>query len=207
MQPGSELLGLDGSTPLPGEVVNEALTASRHDQELPIAVPAPVVRHSRLVEGAVERDAMTFLLGVDQGSVDIEDHVLEITHRLPHRVACRRADVTCRQAVTGAGPSPSRWAGSRECTYLLRTSATSTTPLARLGRCREARPRCRGSNYAGRMNTVDLTDEELEIARHGMTAYLRSFGHDEADTIVLIKAVLARLAAARPGPGSSAAPG
>jgi hypothetical protein len=47
------------------------------------------------------------------------------------------------------------------------------------------------------MNTVHLTDEELEVARHGMTAYLRSFGHDEADTIVHIRAVLARLAAAQ----------
>jgi hypothetical protein len=45
------------------------------------------------------------------------------------------------------------------------------------------------------MNTIHLTDEELEIAHHGMTAYLRSFGHDEADTFVLIRAVLARPAA------------
>ena len=57
------------------------------------------------------------------------------------------------------------------------------------------------------MNTVHLTDEELEIARHGMTAYLHSFGHDEADTVLLIRAVLARLAAAQPEPGSPAAAG
>ena len=57
------------------------------------------------------------------------------------------------------------------------------------------------------MNTVHLTDEELEIARHGMTAYLRSFGHDEADKVVLIKAVLFRLAAAQPEPDQSAAVG
>lgn len=57
------------------------------------------------------------------------------------------------------------------------------------------------------MNIVQLTDEELEIARHGMTAYLHSFGHDEADTVVLIRAVLARLAAASPELGSSAAAG
>lgn len=50
------------------------------------------------------------------------------------------------------------------------------------------------------MNTVHLTDEELEIARHGMTAYLHSFGHDEADTVALIRAVLARLTVARPEP-------
>jgi len=55
------------------------------------------------------------------------------------------------------------------------------------------------------MNTIHLTDEELAMARHGMTAYLRSFGHDEADTIVIIRAVLARLAAAQPEPDTSAA--
>lgn len=55
------------------------------------------------------------------------------------------------------------------------------------------------------MNTVHLTDEELEIARHGMTAYLHSFGHDEADTVALIRAVLARLTVARPEPESAAA--
>jgi hypothetical protein len=50
--------------------------------------------------------------------------------------------------------------------------------------------------YAGGMNTIHLSDSELEMARHGMTAYLRSFGHDEADTVVVIKAVLAKLAEA-----------
>ena len=43
------------------------------------------------------------------------------------------------------------------------------------------------------MNTIHLTDTELEMARHGMTAYLRSFGHDEADTVEAIKSVLAKL--------------
>ncbi|HET7691059.1 MAG TPA: hypothetical protein VFK41_11790 [Nocardioidaceae bacterium] len=43
------------------------------------------------------------------------------------------------------------------------------------------------------MNTIHLTDSELEMARHGMTAYLRSFGHDEADTVEQIKSVLAKL--------------
>jgi hypothetical protein len=57
------------------------------------------------------------------------------------------------------------------------------------------------------MNTIHLSDVELETARHGMTAYLRSFGHDEADTVVLIKAVLRRLgeAQAEPEPPASAA--
>ena len=53
------------------------------------------------------------------------------------------------------------------------------------------------------MNTIHLTDVELEMARHGMTAYLRSFGHDEADTVRLIKAVLSRLAAAQAEPEPS----
>ena len=61
--------------------------------------------------------------------------------------------------------------------------------------------------YAEGMNSVHLTDEELEILRHGMTAYLHSFGHDEADTVLLIRAVLARLAAAQPEPDSPAAAG
>jgi len=47
--------------------------------------------------------------------------------------------------------------------------------------------------YSGDMNTIHLTDSELEMARHGMTAYLRSFGHDEADTVLAIRAVLAKL--------------
>lgn len=46
------------------------------------------------------------------------------------------------------------------------------------------------------MNTIHLTDAELLLARHGMTAYLRSFGHDEADTVEQIKTVLAKLQAA-----------
>ena len=46
------------------------------------------------------------------------------------------------------------------------------------------------------MNTIHLTDAELAMARHGMTAYLSSFGHDEADTVLVIKDVIAKLAAA-----------
>ena len=54
------------------------------------------------------------------------------------------------------------------------------------------------------MNTVHLTDAELEIARHAMRSYLLNFGHDEADTVVLIRAVLARLASAEAEPDQSA---
>ena len=48
------------------------------------------------------------------------------------------------------------------------------------------------------MYTVHLTDEELETARQGMTAFLHDFGHDETDTIAAIRSVLARLEAAEP---------
>jgi hypothetical protein len=51
----------------------------------------------------------------------------------------------------------------------------------------------------GRVNTVRLTDTELELARHAMKAYLLAFGHNEADTVEAIKSVIAKLAAARPG--------
>jgi hypothetical protein len=64
-----------------------------------------------------------------------------------------------------------------------------------------ARP---AATYSGGMNTIHLTDEELEMARHGMRAFLLNFGHDEADTVVVIRAVLARLAAAQPEQDPSA---
>lgn len=46
------------------------------------------------------------------------------------------------------------------------------------------------------MNTIHLTDDELELARHALQAYLRSFGHEQADTVEQIKRVIARLRAA-----------
>ena len=46
------------------------------------------------------------------------------------------------------------------------------------------------------MNTVQLTDEELGIARHALEAYLRAFGHDEADVGHAIKDVLEKFRAA-----------
>jgi hypothetical protein len=46
------------------------------------------------------------------------------------------------------------------------------------------------------MNTIHLTDDELEMARHALQAYLRSFGHEQADTVEQIKRVIARLRAA-----------
>lgn len=48
------------------------------------------------------------------------------------------------------------------------------------------------------MNTIHLTDAELEMARHAMQAYLRAFGHDEAETVHQIKQVIAKFQAADP---------
>jgi hypothetical protein len=52
------------------------------------------------------------------------------------------------------------------------------------------------ADYRWGMNTVHLSDVELALARHAMQAYLRSFGHDEADTVQQIKSVIAKLDAA-----------
>jgi hypothetical protein len=43
------------------------------------------------------------------------------------------------------------------------------------------------------MHTIELTDEELRIARAALTAYLEDFGHEEADILRLIKRILAKL--------------
>jgi hypothetical protein len=57
------------------------------------------------------------------------------------------------------------------------------------------------------VNTIHLTDAELEMVRHAMVAYLRSFGHDEADTLAMIKTVIARLALATKEPDAPIATG
>ena len=49
------------------------------------------------------------------------------------------------------------------------------------------------------MNTIHLTDEELEMARHALKAYLLAFGHDEADTHRTIRQVLAKFHNVEPG--------
>lgn len=48
------------------------------------------------------------------------------------------------------------------------------------------------------MNTVHLTDRELEMARHALQAYLQAFGHGEADTVAEIKRVIAKFRTAQP---------
>ena len=47
------------------------------------------------------------------------------------------------------------------------------------------------------MNTIHLTDDELEMARHAVQSYLQAFGHDEAETVGAIRRVIAKLAAAQ----------
>lgn len=46
------------------------------------------------------------------------------------------------------------------------------------------------------MYTIHLSNEELQLARNAMQAYLRTFGHNEADTVDQIRRVIAKLAAA-----------
>lgn len=43
------------------------------------------------------------------------------------------------------------------------------------------------------MHTIELTDEELRIVRAALTSYLEDFGHDEADILRAVKALLAKL--------------
>ena len=43
------------------------------------------------------------------------------------------------------------------------------------------------------MHTLELTDEELRLVRSALTAYLEDFGHEEADILQEVKAILAKL--------------
>jgi hypothetical protein len=43
------------------------------------------------------------------------------------------------------------------------------------------------------MHTLELTEEELRLVRAALTAYLEDFGHEEADLLRAIKAIIARL--------------
>lgn len=45
------------------------------------------------------------------------------------------------------------------------------------------------------MNTIHLSDAELELARHALQAYLLAFGHNEADTVAQIRQVIAKFQA------------
>ena len=45
------------------------------------------------------------------------------------------------------------------------------------------------------MPAIELTDDELRLVHSALHAYLDDFGHDEADVLRAIKAVLAKLPA------------
>jgi hypothetical protein len=43
------------------------------------------------------------------------------------------------------------------------------------------------------MPTLELTDDELRLVRSALTAYLEDFGHEEADILRAVKAIIAKL--------------
>ena len=43
------------------------------------------------------------------------------------------------------------------------------------------------------MHTIELTPEELRIVHAALHAYLDDFGHEEADVLRLVKALIAKL--------------
>ena len=43
------------------------------------------------------------------------------------------------------------------------------------------------------MHTIELTDEELRLLQAALHSYLDDFGHEEADVLRLIKALIAKL--------------
>ena len=43
------------------------------------------------------------------------------------------------------------------------------------------------------MQTIELTDEELRIVHEALRSYLDDFGHEEADLLRAIKALIAKL--------------
>ncbi len=43
------------------------------------------------------------------------------------------------------------------------------------------------------MHTIELTDEELRLLRAALHSYLDDFGHDQADVLRSLKALIAKL--------------
>jgi hypothetical protein len=43
------------------------------------------------------------------------------------------------------------------------------------------------------MHTIELTDDELRIVQHALRSYLDDFGHEQADLLREIKALIAKL--------------
>jgi hypothetical protein len=48
------------------------------------------------------------------------------------------------------------------------------------------------------MHTIQLSEEELRILRSALQTYLDDFGHEEADVLRAIKAIIAKLPASQP---------
>jgi hypothetical protein len=43
------------------------------------------------------------------------------------------------------------------------------------------------------MHTIELTDEELRLLQNALHSYLDDFGHEEADLLRQVKALIAKL--------------
>jgi hypothetical protein len=43
------------------------------------------------------------------------------------------------------------------------------------------------------MHTIELTDDELRLVRAALVSYLDDFGHEEADVLRAVKAIIANL--------------
>ncbi|MGH3036934.1 MAG: hypothetical protein ACRDMU_07105 [Gaiellaceae bacterium] len=43
------------------------------------------------------------------------------------------------------------------------------------------------------MHTIELNDEDLRLVRAALMSYLEDFGHEEADVLRAVKAIIARL--------------
>ena len=43
------------------------------------------------------------------------------------------------------------------------------------------------------MHTIELTDDELRLIQNALHAYLDDFGHEEADVLREVKALIAKL--------------
>ncbi|MGE5272254.1 MAG: hypothetical protein ACM3QU_00560 [Verrucomicrobiota bacterium] len=43
------------------------------------------------------------------------------------------------------------------------------------------------------MHTIELTDEELRLLQNALQAYLDDFGHEEADVLREVKALIQKL--------------
>jgi hypothetical protein len=43
------------------------------------------------------------------------------------------------------------------------------------------------------MHTIELTEEEMRLVQNALHAYLDDFGHEEADVLRVVKALIAKL--------------